>query len=213
MVADFNKLYRERTYALERNTEEQKETNKQLAGIKASMDRTNEHIRQSAERTEQEAIKSRIAQEKAFEEQRKQTILIKQRNRYQVAQYRVAEYREKYFSKYGKHDEIRKKVDVFLRTSDNSIESKNKLLDEVKEIQKEDSQFLLPVCMESLLEFELGNIEASKTAQKKSYSIDFKCASLFYTLCYLSRGNQQKSWEAFNDYFSRRGPFELSQYH
>ena len=213
MVADFNKLYRERTYALERKTEEQKETNKQLAGIKASMDRTNEHIRQSAERAELEAVKTRIAQEKALEEQRKQTLLNVQRNRFMVAQHRITEYREKYFSKYGKHDEIRKKVYVFLRTSDNSIESKNKLLDEVKEIQKEDSQFLLPVCMESLLEFELGNIEASKTAQEKSYSIDFKCASLFYTLCYLSRGNQQKSWEAFNDYFSKRGPFELSQYH
>ena len=67
--------------------------------------------------------------------------------------------------------------------------------------------------MESLLEFELGNFEASKTAQEKSYSINFEYASLFYTLCYLSRGDQQKSWEAFNDYFSRRGPFELSQYH
>lgn len=213
MVADFNKLYRERTYALERNTEEQKETNKQLAGIKASMDRTNEHIRQSAERTEQEAVKTRIAQEKALDEQRKQTLLIEQRNRFMVAQHRITEYREKYFSKYGKHDEIREKVDVFLRNSDNSIESKNKLLDEVKEMQKEDSQFLLPICMESLLEFELGNFEASKTAQEKSYSINFKYASLFYTLCYLSRGDQQKSWEAFNDYFSRRGPFELSQYH
>ena len=213
MVDEFTRAYRERTYALERKTEEQKETNKQLAGIKASIDRTNEHIRQSAERAELEAVKTRIAQEKALEEQRKQTVLIEQRNRYIVAQHRITEYRENYFSIYGKHDEIRQQVHVFLRNSDNSIESKNKLLDEVKEIQKEDSQFLLPICMESLLEFELGNFEASKTAQEKSYSINFKYASLFYTLCYLSRGNQQKSWEAFNDYFSRRGPFELSQYH
>ena len=53
MVDEFTKFtraYRERTYALERKTEEQKETNKQLAGIKASMDRTNEHIKQSAQR-------------------------------------------------------------------------------------------------------------------------------------------------------------------
>ena len=213
MVDEWLRVLREKNDAINRNTEEQKETNKQLAGIKASMDRTNEHIKQSAQRAEQEAVKTRIAQEKALEEQKKQTILIEQRNRYLVAQHRIAEYRENYFSLYGKHEEIREKVDVFLRNSDNSIESRNKLLDEVKEIQKEDSQFLLPICMESLLEFELGNFEASKIAQEKSYSIDFECASLFYTLCYLSRGNQQKSWDAFNDYFSKRGPFELSRYH
>lgn len=84
MVDEWLRVLREKNDAINRNTEEQKETNKQLAGIKASMDRTNEHIKQSAQRAEQEAVKTRIAQEKALEEQKKQTILIEQRNRYLV---------------------------------------------------------------------------------------------------------------------------------
>lgn len=198
---------------LDRNTKIQEENRNNIEQLQNSVNALTRRAEESNRHIEEEATRTRVAQENIQREQEIQTQYAQYRYRFTTAQYRVEKFEEEYYSKYERYEDFRSLVDPFFTGNKNSVENKRTLLEEAKRMQNEDSEFLLPICMESLLEFELGNYEASKSAEEKSYKLHFKYATLFYATSYLIRGNKEKSWEAFNKYFEECSPFNLNQYH
>lgn len=160
------RVMRERTEAVEKNTEASLETNKQLEAMNKSVHELSGYLKESAKRREEEAIKTRIAQENIQKEQMRQTLLAQYSHRFTIATHRLQEYEETYFAHYSRHEKIREKITDYFFDNDYSTESTKRLLYDVRNFQRLDTSYPLTLCMESILEYELGNYEASELAKK-----------------------------------------------
>lgn len=207
------RVMRERTEAVEKNTEASLETNKQLEAMNKSVHELSGYLKESAKRREEEAIKTRIAQENIQKEQMRQTLLAQYSHRFTIATHRLQEYEETYFAHYSRHEKIREKITDYFFDNDYSTESTKRLLYDVRNFQRLDTSYPLTLCMESILEYELGNYEASELAKKKSYELNFGFSVYFYILSFLLRENIKKSYEFVNEYFEGKGAFGLNQFH